>query len=123
MVPPIMMTGRSHMTQLEKDVDRIGRAGQAAWKRLKKVKSWTDWMAVGEALVAGRSMAMKGAGTNRPEGRGYNQLFSQYLSHYGLEEIDKSARAKLLHVMAHRGEIEDYRSALPTNLRLELNHP
>jgi hypothetical protein len=117
------MRKEKHMTQLEKDVDRIGRAGQAAWKRLQKCKSWTDWMAVGEALVAGRAMAMQGAKTNRPEGKGYNQLFSQYLTHYGLAEIDKSARAKLLRVMEHRGEIEDYRNALPQNLRLELNHP
>jgi hypothetical protein len=111
------------MTQLDKDVDRIGRAGQAAWKRLKKGATWTDWMQVGEALMAGRTLAMNAAQTNRPEGKGYNQLFSQWLIRYGLSEIDKSARAKIFIVMAHRGEIEDFRSGLPSNLRLELNHP
>jgi hypothetical protein len=111
------------MTQLEKDADRIGRAGQAAWKRLKTCKSWGDWMAVGEALVAGRTIAMTGAKTNRPEGRAYTELFSQYLKRYGLTEIDKSARSKIFFVMNHRGEIEDFRTALPMNQRLELNHP
>ena len=111
------------MTQLEKDVDRIGRAGQAAWKRLQTCKSWSDWMAVGEALLAGRTLAMKAAETNRPEGKAYNQIFSQWLAHYRLNEIDKSARAKLLFVMEHRGEIEDFRAGLPINVRMELNHP
>src|SRR5262245_51966357 len=111
------------MTQFDKDVDRVGRAGQAAWKRLKKCKTWADWMAVGEALATGRTIAMKAAETNRPEGKAYNQIFSQWLIRYGLNEIDKSARAKLLYVMEHRGEIEDFRAALPTSIRLELNHP
>ena len=111
------------MTQLDKDVDRIGRAGQAAWKRLQKCKSWSDWMAVGEALLTGRTIAMQAAETNRPEGKAYNQIFSQWLARYGLSEIDKSARAKLLHIMEHRGEIEDFRAGLPMNVRMELNHP
>ena len=111
------------MTQLDKDVDRIGRAGQAAWKRLQKCKSWSDWMAVGEALLAGRTVAMQAAETNRPEGKAYNQIFSQWIARYGLSEIDKSARAKLLYVMEHRGEIEDFRAHLPINVRMELNHP
>jgi hypothetical protein len=111
------------MKQLDKDVDRIGRAGQAAWKRLQKCKSWSDWMAVGEALLAGRTLAMQKAETNRPEGKGYNQVFSQWLAHYGLSEIDKSARAKLLYVMEHRADIEDFRAGLPLNVRMELSHP
>jgi hypothetical protein len=78
---------------------------------------------VGEALLAGRTIAMRGAETNRPEGKGYNQLFSQWLARYGLSEIDKSARAKLLYVMEHRGDIEDFRRGLPINVRMELNHP
>jgi hypothetical protein len=80
-------------------------------------------MAVGEALLAGRTLAMKAAETNRPEGKAYNQIFSQWLTRYGLSEIDKSARAKLLYVMEHRGEIEDFRAGLPINMRMELNHP
>ena len=111
------------MTQLEKDVDRIGRAGQAAWKRLQKCKSWSDWMAVGEALLTGRTIAMQAAETNRPEGKAYNQIFSQWLARYGLSEIDKSARAKLLYIMEHRGDVEDFRAGLPMNVRMELNHP
>jgi hypothetical protein len=109
------------MAQL--DVDRIGELGRAAWKRLKKNKTWDDWMAVGEALLCGRHVAMQAAETNRPEGKAYNQYFSQYLTRYGLAEIDKSARAKLLFVMENRGAIEDFRNALPLNIRQEVHHP
>ena len=31
-------------------------------------------MAVGEALLAGRTIAMQAAETNRPEGKAYNQI-------------------------------------------------
>ena len=57
--------------------DRIVRQGTAAWKRLKKDKSWTDWLAVGEALQVGRELAMYQAGTNEPSGKGYSQEFSR----------------------------------------------
>jgi hypothetical protein len=110
-------------TQLDKDLDRVGRAGTAAWNQLKKSKDWGHWMIVGEALAAGRAMAMRTAGTNRPEGRGYNEQFSAFIDYYKLSEIDKAARAHLLKVMEHRIEIEEYRASLPLAERLRLNHP
>ena len=56
--------------------DRIVRQGT----RLKKDKSWTDWLAVGEALLIGRDIAMYEAGTNRqPAGKGYSSAFSTWL--------------------------------------------
>jgi hypothetical protein len=111
------------LAKLERDIDQIGRKGRAAWKRLKKSTDWNDWMSVGEALVAGRGMARRGAGVNKPEGRGYNELFSQWLIHYGLQEIDKSDRAKLFKVMDRRSEIEEYRLSLSLPERCRLNHP
>jgi hypothetical protein len=111
--------------QLDKDMDTIGRAGGAAWKRIKTnaKRLWTDWMVVGEALSEGRRFCMHRTGTNKPEGKAYNQLFHQYLVEYKLDDIDKSARAKLLKVMDHRGEIEDYRATLTQGERIEINHP
>jgi len=109
--------------KFEKDADRIGKAGQAAFKRLKRDKNWGDWMIVGEALVMGRTVAMNAAQTNRPEGRAYTEIFSQYIKHYGLADIDKSARSKIFYVMAHKPEIEAWRVTLTPLQRLELNHP
>lgn len=113
------------MPQIEKDIEAIGRAGTAAWTRIKKATTrlWSDWMTVGEALTEGRTFCMQKTGTNRPEGKAYNQLFSEYLVHYKLEDIDKSARAKLLKVMEHRSEIEAFRAIMTQAERMEINHP
>ena len=78
---------------------------------------------MGEALSEGRRFCMLKTGTNRPEGKAYNQLFSEYLVHYKLNDIDKSARAKLLKVMEHRSEIEAFRATLTQPERMEINHP
>lgn len=111
------------MKQFEKDLDRLGRAGQLAWGQLKKSKDWNLWLVVGEAMSTGRTMAMKGAGTNKPEGRGYNELFSQWLNRYKLNEIDKVTRSHLLLVMENKIEIEEYRATLTLTERMRLNHP
>ena len=111
------------MSQFERDLDRIGRAGQAAYAQLKKSKDWNLWLVVGEAMATGRHMAMQGAKVNRPEGRGYNELFSQWLSRYKLSEIDKVTRSHLLIVMEHKSEVEEFRNSLPLSERMRLNHP
>ncbi len=106
-----------------KDYDRIGHSGQLAWKRLQKGgRDWGDWYMVGEALAAGRELAMRGAETNRPEGSAYNQLFGEWLVRYGLQNIDKSDRAKLLKIV-EQPEILEWRQSLPQNERMKLNHP
>ena len=107
-----------------KDYERLGHSGQLAWKRLKTGgRDWGDWLTVGELLMAGREVAMRGANTNQPEGAAYNQLFSQWLTRYGLKDMDASDRARLLKVMGHLGEIHDWRQSLTTTERLKLNHP
>jgi hypothetical protein len=108
---------------MDRDLDEIGRRGTKAWNDLKKSKDWGHWMIVGESLQAGRNEAMRAAGTNRPEGRGYNELFSQWIDRYKLAEIPKDVRAHLLQLMEHRSEIEEYRLSLPLGERLRMNHP
>ena len=103
--------------------DRIVRQGTAAWKRLKKDKSWTDWLAVGEALQVGRELAMYQAGTNEPSGKGYSQAFSRWLVANKLDDMDKSDRAKLFKVMDNLAAIEQWRAKLTLSERLKLNHP
>jgi hypothetical protein len=75
--------------------DRVVRQGRAAWARLKKDKSWTDWLAVGEALLIGRDIAMYEAGTNQPAGKGYSTAFSAWLVENKMDDMDPSDRAKL----------------------------
>jgi hypothetical protein len=57
-------------------------AGKAAWGRLKQgSKSWADWVLVGHALLEGRAIAMRNAGTTSPAGRGYSDAFNGWLTY------------------------------------------
>jgi hypothetical protein len=111
------------MAMHESDVERVCRQGLEAWKRLKKDKNWADWRKVGEALIVGRDFAFKAAGVNRPQGKGYNLAFGEWLQRYKLDDMDKGTRSRLFEVMDNLGQIEDWRQTLPLNLRLSLNHP
>jgi CheY-like chemotaxis protein len=99
------------------------KRGQEAWKRHKQDATWLDWLLVGEALTIGRIEAMANAYTNQPIGAKYNAEFGEWLKRHQFDDIDKSTRSLIMSVMEHRGAIEQWRSTLPTNLRLTLNHP
>ena len=108
---------------MDEETRRQGRAGMEALRRLRKETNWADWMKVGTALVAGRAWAMNAAGTNRPEGRGYNTGLGEWLKHFHLDTIDGTTRAKLFQVMENRAAIETWRATLTLGERLKANHP
>jgi len=103
--------------------DKEIREGQEAWSRLKKHMSWSDWTSVGRAHLKGRQAAMREACTNEPTGRRYNQIFGEWLTRHGFDDIDKGDRSRLFEVMEHLDEIETWLATLPTSNRLRLNHP
>ena len=83
--------------------------GKAAWARLKRgSKSWSDWVQVGRALLEGRTIAMRNAGTTSPAGRGYADAFSDWLI-YNRFDLGSTHRAKLLIMMNILPEIEAWR--------------
>lgn len=102
---------------------RVIKLGVEAWKRLKKSKSWNDWIAVGDALVLGRDWAMRQAQTNRPEGKAYNLAMGEWLVRHKLDDVDKSVRSRLIDCIENLGAIEEWRSTLPLSQRLVWNHP
>ena len=105
--------------------DNLGRAAMQAWSRLKKAqtRSWGEWMIIGEGLQAGREWAMHVAGKNEPSGKGYSTAFSEWLTRYRLNDMDKSDRAKLLQLMDERPAVEEWRAGLDPHKRRELNNP
>lgn len=107
----------------EDDRDRVCRQGTAAWQRLKREKSWVDWVKVGEALIVGRDWAMHQAGTNQPAGKGYNFAFGEWMQKYKLDDMDKGDRSRLFTVMDNLPQIEQWRHTLTLTERLRLNHP
>ena len=90
----------------------IVRQGQAAWRRLKRSsKSWDGWKAVGHALLEGRAIAMRKAGTTSPSGGGYSGAFNDWLTYHRFE-MSPSDRAKLLVVMEILPAVEAWRASL-----------
>jgi hypothetical protein len=114
---------REQAMMREDERDRVARQGMQAWARLKKGKSWTDWLQVGEALQVGREWAMHQAGVNKPEGKGYNTAFSEWLTKYKLDDMDKGDRSRLFSVMDNLPAIDEWRQTLTLTQKLALNHP
>ena len=107
----------------EDERDRVSRLGSEAWKRLKKCKDYNDWIKVGDALQVGREWAMSQAGTDKPEGKGYNLCVSEYLQRYKIDDMDKGDRSRLFQMMDALPQIEEWRRTLTLTERLKLNHP
>jgi hypothetical protein len=113
---------------MNKQLDALGKRASAAWQELKKGRTWSKWLEVGEALVVFRKAAMCEAGfpagsNEQPAGAAYNAAMGRYLKQYRLDEIDRSDRTKLIKVMENREAIEKFYATLPLNIRLSLNHP
>jgi len=112
------------MREIEQ-LERIFNATRAAWKRIKtaQTRMWSDWMAVGEGLQEGQRWAMNKAGTNSPDGPGYRAAINEWLIRYGLVDMDKSDRSKLLQLMENRAAVEEWRATLTDYERRNLNNP
>jgi hypothetical protein len=110
---------------MDENLDRIGRAMMAAWGRLKKAqgRTWSEWMIIGDGLLEGRHWAMKVAGTNKPEGKGYVTAYAEWLKRYKVDDMDRSDRAKLLQLMEERPAVEEWRATLSDHERRNLNNP
>jgi hypothetical protein len=100
-------------------------AGREAWERRKADarKCWDDFKQIGKAFQVGRKQAMARAGTSEPRGKGYNQCFRQWLHVNRFDDFDASDRAKLMRLMDELPEVEAWRTSLPPDTRLKLNHP
>ena len=97
--------------------------GKAAWARLKQgSKSWSDWVLVGHALLEGRAIAMRYAGTVEPVGGGYSNAFNDWLTHNRFN-VGPSHRAKLPAVMGILPAVEAWRATLTERERRRINHP
>jgi hypothetical protein len=102
-------------------VSEIIRRGQEAMAR--KRRAWDDWLAIAEALQAGRADVMSSLHTNKPHGRRYENAMGEWLIAHSFKEIDKGTRKRLLDCLEHKAEIEKWRSRLTDSERFAFNHP
>ena len=105
------------------DDEAVVQHGREAFERITSNATWTDWLAVGEALRRLRTAAMREAFTNEPVGSRYNEAFGQRLHQHGFDKLDKADRSRLFECMKHREEIEAWRSTIALNKQLQWNHP
>jgi hypothetical protein len=105
--------------------EHIVTNGRAAWARLPdhERRSWSDWIAVGHALVIGRTKAMQKAKTDKPLGSTYNHAMGQWLHANGLADIAAQERYRLLLIIENLGAIEAWRNSLDEAQRRRFNHP
>jgi hypothetical protein len=108
---------------VQPNLDDQVRIGREAWLRLTNNPTFTDWLLVGDALLAGRTEAMRTAHTNSPQGSRYNREYSSWLKANKFDGIDKSTRSRLLECLKHRPKIEAWLATLTTGEHLKLNHP
>jgi hypothetical protein len=111
--------------RFSKDTQTVIERGQAAWQRLlsNEQETWSDWLAIGEAIEEASAAMMRGLGLNRPEGKRWADNFGDWLRETGFHKIDKAVRSRLKKCMEHRGEIEEWRASLSVEKRVHYNHP
>jgi hypothetical protein len=99
--------------------------GREAWGRLRERDraTWSDWLAVGEALILGRTSAMQTAKTNKPLGSKYNRLVGAWLRANGFDGITNQERYRAILCAEHKTEIEAWRATLDEAKRRKLSHP
>jgi hypothetical protein len=102
-------------------VSDVVRLGQEAMARRRR--GWEDWLAIAEALEAGRTEVMRSLNTNESHGRRYEKAMGDWLVANGFKEIDKGARTRALECLKHKVEIEKWRARLTDSERFKLNHP
>jgi len=105
-------------------VDHVA-AGRAAWARIRDHgrKNFDDWIAVGRALVIGRTEAMQKAQANRPIGTTYNRLMGEWLKQHDLSDVCAQERYGLLKIIEHLDAVTAWRDGLPESQRRRHNHP
>lgn len=108
-----------------RDTQTLIERGQAAWQRLlsSEHETWSDWLAIGEAIEEASTAMMHGLGLNRPEGKRWADNFGDWLRETGFYKIDKAVRSRLKKCMEHRAGIEEWRASLPVEKRVHYNHP
>jgi hypothetical protein len=104
--------------------DQAVELGKAAWERLKSAKPlFTDWLAVGAALLVFRGQAMAEAKRNSPFGPKYQAAINRLLTLHDMQDIDSHERRGAIVMVENRAELEKWRATLTPIEQRRCNHP
>jgi hypothetical protein len=97
------------------------------WKqRLAAGQHLNDWLAFAPGLMIRRTLAMREAHANKPEGRGYAEAFSRLMKKDGLDTMEKSAVSALLWLHQNPERLvtlKEIRDGMTDSERARLNSP
>jgi hypothetical protein len=111
---------------LTEDQRAILASDRVRWQRMAAGAHLDDWLSFGPGQLIRRSQAMQRTGTNKPEGRAYNEEMAALLKEHGLHTADtKQLTAVLwLHSDPERlAVLDEIRSALTDGQCSRLNTP
>jgi hypothetical protein len=98
--------------------------GKAALIELERDRqTWPLWVAASQAQLAIQTLAMTAAQTNTPQGPRYREAVKHFLALHKFDRINKGTRSLMCEVARNLDAIEAWRSTLPSEELLELNHP
>jgi hypothetical protein len=98
--------------------------GKAALIRLEHDKqTWPDWCDACKSQFAIQTLAMMAAQTNTPHGPRYRKAVKHFLACHKFDRINKGTRSLMCEVARNLDAIESWRSTLPPEELIELNHP
>src|SRR5467141_2633382 len=87
--------------------------GKAAWNRIKRSKSFEDWLAIGAALIVGRKLCMREAGVDIPHGWHYSRIHKEWLEKTGFCEIHRAMRIGAMLCAKNNNEVQAWWISLP----------
>lgn len=102
---------------------RTIRAGIDAWQAISKAETFDGWKAIGKALQMGRDHALRSTGANRPMGRRYCEVFSEWITQHHFDKMPKSVRSVAIELNENLSAIESWRQTLSEKQRKQLVHP
>jgi hypothetical protein len=101
------------------------RRATESWDHLKQTQrhNWGQYIVIGEAMVAARAEILRKLNRTEPTGPAYQRAFKAWLVEYGLDDMDKGARARLIKLIEALPEVEEMLSGWSDRDRRERNHP
>ncbi|CCE11732.1 hypothetical protein BRAS3843_770030 [Bradyrhizobium sp. STM 3843] len=98
-------------------------AARAAWKRIRTRPLFSDWMAIGKALVVGKAQCLHQARVNKPYGPVYMRAMRTWLDSAGLGDVETQERRGAIFLAEHESEVTAWRDSLSPAEQRNANHP
>jgi hypothetical protein len=96
----------------------------SAWKSKKDnaARTWEEWVEIGWGLSIARREISRRA-NDKTSGKRFNLVMREWLKRMGLDDLDPSARSRLMKIMDQLPEISKWHADLPIAQRIRCNHP